>query len=424
MGIKQPIVIFISITMVFLACFYACPESVDARTSHEKSSAKTKKHSVTMYSGKHRRTVAVAPSRSRSKSKGRRGRRHVIATPKVRYAYPLTMFLWSAPHFDHTPVDDALKQKIRYAFLAGTAEKFPARSLVRAEIVEHYPLRGGIFYRREAVKYVVVHSTETGIPMNGKRVIDSWSSVGRRHAGAQYVVDRDGMIYQSVDPDLATVHVNIFKTLPGINNDNSIGIEMVHTGAQTYTPEQKASVIRLVSYLQDRYKVMDENVITHRYAQQGDHTDPVAFDWDRFLKDKAGFRRQAVVAKMNEMVDEAGKWWNQNVPGAPIYQRLEKMLPGPTSQNHKPTQPANAIPAPLLPPVSASNLRGPIEEDPDNNLNIEDELIQQCATGMEPDGSAAVRAVKPAVQNSFGSPASIPGSKQAPPPGHTILSLP
>lgn len=416
MGIKRPIVIFMSITMVVLACLYPI-ESADAKVQSKSSGRSKGKHTVTMYSGKRKRTVAVAGSRSRH-GKGTRGRRrHVIAAPKVRYAYPVTMFLWSAPHFDHTPLDDALKQKVRYAFLAGTAEKFPARSLVRAELVSHYPLRGGIFYRREAVKYVVVHSTETGIPMNGKRVIDSWSSVGRRHAGAQYVVDRDGAIYQAVDPDLATVHVNIFKTLPGINNDNSIGIEMVHTGAQTYTPEQKASVIRLVSYLQDRYKVTDDNVITHRYAQQGDHTDPVAFDWDRFLRDKAAFRRQAVVAKMNEMVDEAGKWWNQNVPGAPIYQKLEKMLPMPTSKdNHKPQQPVSTS-QPLLPPVSASSLRGPIEEDPES-VNIEDDSIQQCSTGMEADGGGAIKDIKPAVQSNV----SVPnGSQQAPPPGHAIF---
>lgn len=423
MGFRQPIVIFMSITMVVLACLYVSTDSADARVQSKSSRSKTK-HTVTMYSGKKKRTVAVAGSRSRTRSRGKQGRkRHVIATPKVRYAYPITMFLWSAPHFDHTPVDDALKQKIRYAFLAGTAEKFPARSLVRAELVEHYPLRGGIFYRREAVKYVVIHSTETGIPMGGKRVIDSWSSVGRRHAGAQYVVDRDGMIYQAVDPDLATVHVNIFKTLPGINNDNSIGIEMVHTGAQTYTPEQKASVIRLVSYLQDRYKVTDENVITHRYAQQGDHTDPVAFDWDRFLRDKAGFRRQAVVAKMNEMVDEAGKWWNQNVPGAPIYQHLEKMLPIPTS-SQKPTQPSNApIPGPLLPPVSASTLRGPIEVDPDI-LNMEGDVIQQCATGMEADGGGLVKEVKPANSNAVQNNSVPNNTQQAPTPGHPLFGIP
>src|SRR5262249_43334681 len=44
----------------------------------------------------------------------------------------------------------------------------------------------------------------------------------------------------------------------------------------------------------DRYHVLDENVITHRYAQQGDHTDPVNFDWDGFLSEKDVFRQQAM----------------------------------------------------------------------------------------------------------------------------------
>ena len=93
--------------------------------------------------------------------------------------------------------------------------------------------------------------------------------MGIRHPGAQYVVDRDGAIYQAVDPELATVHINIFKTLPGINNDNSIGIEMCHTGKQDYPEPQRRSVSKLVTYLQERYKVPDENIVTHRYAQQG-----------------------------------------------------------------------------------------------------------------------------------------------------------
>jgi hypothetical protein len=105
--------------------------------------------------------------------------------------------------------------------------------------------------------------------------------------------------------------VNVFKTLPGINNDNSIGIEMCHTGHQTYPPEQRQSVIHLVSYLQDRYKVPDANVVTHRYAQRGDHTDPVNFDWDQFLADKDRFHYQALAYKVDRIQQESA---NLHVP--------------------------------------------------------------------------------------------------------------
>jgi hypothetical protein len=300
-----------------------------------------------------------------------------------------------APEFDRTPLAPEAAQQVRNSFLCGIADHIPARALVRAGVAQHYAMRGGIFWRREPVKYIVVHSTETGIPLNAKRVIDSWSSMGRRHPGAQYVVERDGTIYQAVDPDLGTVHLNIFKTLPGINNDNSIGIEMVHTGRQTYTPEQRASVIRLVHYLQDRYHVSDDNIITHRYAQQGDHTDPVAFDWDGFLKEKTRFRTLAMAARLQQMSDDAEKWWRGESPVASTYLQIHGQLRATdrapaaagaaqasdlkpaTAPQSLPARPDSSMPPPAIaagPPESVSDasasmpqkpeLRGPIEIDP------------------------------------------------------------
>jgi hypothetical protein len=212
------------------------------------------------------------------------------------------------PDFERDALPTDVSSDISRAFEEGHADDYAARTLVRAGLVTYHPLHGGIFWRREPVKYIIMHSTETGVPMGAARVIDSWGSSGRRHAGAQYVVDRDGTIYQSVDPDLATVHINVFKTLPGINNDNSIGIEMCHTGHQDYTPGQRQSVIKLVAYLQDRYKVNDENVITHRYAQRGDHTDPVNFDWDQFIAEKDRFRTRAIAYKINRIKQDAAAW--------------------------------------------------------------------------------------------------------------------
>jgi len=233
---------------------------------------------------------------------------HTPAPPKTRYAYPLSFFMMHPPEFERSALPFEVSDKIARSFHNGYADSYTARSLVRAGLVSYHPLRGGIFWRREPVKYIIMHSTETGIPLSAERVIESWSSSGLRHAGAQYVVERDGTIFQAVDPDLGTVHINIFKTLPGINNDNSIGIEMCHTGKQDYPPAQLQSVIKLVAYLQERYKVSDENVITHRYAQQGDHTDPVNFDWDGFIASKNNFRNRAIAYKVRKIKDDVKDW--------------------------------------------------------------------------------------------------------------------
>ncbi|MBZ0186601.1 MAG: N-acetylmuramoyl-L-alanine amidase, partial [Candidatus Obscuribacterales bacterium] len=249
-------------------------------------------------------------SKSRHHTSKKRSRKHYAAR-RPNYAYPYDFFLMQAPEFDKTPLPLDESCEIARDFARGTAEKYPARTLVRAGVVKYFPLKGGIFWRREQVKYLIMHSTETGRPIGAQRVIDSWNGRGRRHPGAQYVVDRDGTIFQAVDPDLATVHINIFKTLPGINNDNSIGIEMCHAGSQDYPPAMLTSVIRLVNYLQERYDIKNENVITHRYAQQGDHTDPVNFDWDGFISSKNQMRKDAIAYKMSDIRSGARQWIEQ-----------------------------------------------------------------------------------------------------------------
>ncbi len=222
----------------------------------------------------------------------------------------------NAPAYDRSPLPEDQSEKIAHDFKQGLAAKHNPRALVRAGVFQYHPLKGGIYWRREPVKHIIVHSTETGIPVSAIRVIEGWNGRGRRHPGAQYVVERDGTIYQAVDPDLATVHINILKTLPGINNDNSVGIEMNHCGRQNYPPEMVQAVIRLVNYLQERYCVSQENVITHRYAQQGDHTDPVLFDWGGFLLAKDKFRQNAIASRLDNIKDMAKSW--QEFDGAQI----------------------------------------------------------------------------------------------------------
>jgi hypothetical protein len=246
-------------------------------------------------------------------------KRHKHVAARTRYAYPMSIFLYEPPPFDLSPLPEEQSYKIRQAFNQGTAEDYSTRSLVKAHIVTYYPIRGGIFFRREPIKNIIMHSTEPGVPVGAKTIIDGWSHGGRRHAGAHYVVDRDGTIYQALDPDLAAVHINIFKTLPGFDNDNSVGIEMCHQGSQNYPPEQLRSVIKLVVYLQNHYHVPNSNIVTHKYAQQGDHTDPVNFAWNDFIADKASMQNQALNYRVASLKAEALAW-----------QPIEEMGPSPS----------------------------------------------------------------------------------------------
>ncbi|MBX9687689.1 MAG: peptidoglycan recognition protein family protein [Candidatus Obscuribacterales bacterium] len=253
--------------------------------------------------------------------------------------------MMKAPDFDRSPLDESASARIKELFSRGIADDISPEKMVRAGVFQHYPLSGGIFNRRESVKYIVLHSTETGIPVPAKNVVNGWNSMGRRHPGAQYVVDRDGTILQALDPDLASVHVNIFKTLPGINNDNTIGIEMNHTGMQNYPQAQRTAVIRLLTYLQQRFNVSSENVITHRYAQQGDHTDPVNFDLDNFLANKENFRTQALALKRSTQPAPASDEENEDdAPLASVYVQIHGPLPLPSLSSAAPANLKSASP--------------------------------------------------------------------------------
>ncbi len=342
-------------------------KSTGASSQKHKLAGHTRDHHVTQYSGSERKVVLV---KSKSHHHLVAHQKSAVAKPKARYAYPLDFFLAAPPLFDSSPLPAQQSAIISSAFAHGVADQYSPRALVKAGVVAYHPIHGGIFWRREPIKFIIIHSTEPVVPQIGQRIIDSWSSLGRRHPGAQYVVDRDGTITQALDPDLATVHVNIFKTLPGINNDNSVGIEMCHSGHQDYPYAQVEAVTKLVIYLQNRYHVVDADVITHRYAQQGDHTDPVNFDWAAFVTARHELSNSALALKMKELNNEALSWIAEpNVapvaPAAPPDNFLQIHRQLNAHDNHGETK------AEKNPPRfagagngSAPILRGPIEMSP------------------------------------------------------------
>ena len=394
------------------ASFRSVPARAPAVKSTSKGSTRRKSHParrangphrVTQYLGSKRHVVVVGVHRGRY-----RHLRRVAAAPKFRYAYPLDFFLLRAPDFDHSALPAELAEAINGSFNLGTADTYPTRSLVRSGLVQHYPMRGGIFWRREPIKYIVVHSTECGTPMDGKRIIDSWSSAGRRHAGAQYVVDRDGAIYQAVDPDLGTVHVNIFKTRPGINNDNSIGIEMVHNGRQNYPAVQRTQVLRLVTYLQERYKIPSDNIITHRYAQQGDHTDPVNFDWDGFLSEQSLFRTQALASKMSQITGESQKWPEGNWLPASTYLQIHERLPWPPAAESWNTSTPNTQTGDQVSAASELTVSNPAAEPTVSTPAAEPTVSTPATEPTVPNPATEPAVSNPAAEPTVSTPAAEP----------------
>jgi hypothetical protein len=258
-----------------------------------KKSASTKKTSksakTVKASKKHKSAKKVA---AKSSSRMRRG---TAKTAKARYAYPSDLFMWSAPE-RMANLSPTAASAVRTAFDTGKAGKYSPAAMVEAGLFsDAAQLRGGIFPRREKVQHIILHSTETESPADAQRVIRSWNH-GMRHPGAQYVVDRDGVIYQAVDPAYGAVHVDIFRSQKGINNDNSVGIEIVRAGSQQYTADQLNSVSHLVAYLQDHFGVPDEEIYGHGQIQPSNRRDPLNFDWSRFSSSLASVKSDAQLA--------------------------------------------------------------------------------------------------------------------------------
>ncbi len=186
----------------------------------------------------------------------------------------------SSSKIKKTQLTQAQRNLIKEEFASGDAAKIDPDQLANAGVFSRYSLKGGIFKRRSDVRCIVIHSTETAREASAKNIVKSWNNAGRNHPGTQYIVDRDGTIYQTVHPSLGTFHVDSSKTLAGVNNDSSIGIEIVRTGSQQYTSSQLHSVPLLVHYLKDHYSV--KQIVGHGQIQPSDRSDPVGFDWTAF----------------------------------------------------------------------------------------------------------------------------------------------
>lgn len=209
--------------------------------------------------------------------------------------------MWTAP-MNTSPLSPAISARIKSNFKRGLAGRYSPQDMVRAQVFTNAPLVGGIRPRTALVKNLIIHSTETAKVADAKTVVHSWNTGGLSHPGTQYLVDRDGKIYQTVDPRYATIHVNEKRTIGGITNDNSIGIEIVRTGKQKYTQVQLAALVQLVDYIQERFPI--SKIYGHGQIQPSNRTDPVAFNWNLFSRNLAQINSGSTQTAYSEDVRE------------------------------------------------------------------------------------------------------------------------
>ncbi|MDZ4834420.1 MAG: peptidoglycan recognition family protein [Candidatus Melainabacteria bacterium] len=283
---------------LMLVLSFVFPSTAYSRVS--KSHSAIKRTTTKMVTRTTTRTRKVATTKStRAKTKKIATRKRTAKKRPVRVA---SRFMWYAP-INTSPLNPAVSARLGANFRRGLASRYSPQDLVRAGVFTHSPLRGGIRPRSQQISHLIIHSTETASPADARTVVKSWNH-GLSHPGTQYIVDRDGRIHQTVDPKYATIHVNERRTLGGVTNDNSIGIEIVRAGSQKYTQVQLASLVQLVDYVQERYGI--RNIYGHGQIQPSTRTDPVAFNWNLFSRNLATIRSATTQTAYKESLDEQG----------------------------------------------------------------------------------------------------------------------
>jgi len=155
--------------------------------------------------------------------------------------------------------------------------------------------------------------------------------------------------------------------------------------SQEYPEPQVASLTRLVTYLQGHYHVPDENVVTHRYAQQGDHTDPVNFQWERFIADKGFLQQKAAGLKVAVLNNQAINWETAILPLPEAFLELHRPIRLVPQAVAAPPLAASKLPSPSTsvlarPVTSASVLSRPVSSTlaspPTNNPENGDSFVK------------------------------------------------
>lgn len=172
------------------------------------------------------------------------------------------------------------------------------------------------FYQGNTIKYIVVHGT--GAPGGTDRAIDNarYFNGGDRGSSAHYFVD-DTSIYQVIEDYNGAWHCGDGGNAYGINNQNSVSLEMCCTNFD-YSAATVKNAVDLVKYLQAKYNVPNERVVRHYDASR--KSCPQYFQangWKRWYDFKNALTGAVTpppanppVAPSKPIVDYAGKYLN------------------------------------------------------------------------------------------------------------------
>lgn len=132
---------------------------------------------------------------------------------------------------------------------------------INKKLIKHNFVKG----RKEKIKYIVIH--DTGNPNKGADAENHYKYFNSKYVGASahYFVDEKQILQVINDEDTAW-HVGDGKGVYGINNNNSIGIEIcINDG--NYDKEVERT-LELTKHLMEKHSIPIENVVRHYDASR------------------------------------------------------------------------------------------------------------------------------------------------------------
>ena len=103
----------------------------------------------------------------------------------------------------------------------------------------------------DGVKGFVVHHT------GGRGTPESVvGTLNQRGLGVQYVMDRDGKVYQTLPPGARGAHIRPAQNGSGLSNANSLGMEVIAKDDKDITPTQVEAAKRFIGQMQKQYPGM------------------------------------------------------------------------------------------------------------------------------------------------------------------------
>ncbi|CEP42583.1 peptidoglycan recognition protein family protein [Paraclostridium sordellii] len=163
-------------------------------------------------------------------------------------------------------------------------------------------------YEGNNVEYIVIHYTGN-INDTAKNNADYFYG-GNRNASAHYFVD-DNEIYQVVEEYNGAWHCGDGNNRYGINNRNSIAIEMCGTDNGRISEKTVENTLELTKHLMKKYGIEADHVVRHYDASRKDC--PSAFhdnNWARWWDFKNGLSNNPTTKNINVIyqVYTKGRW--------------------------------------------------------------------------------------------------------------------